>query len=168
MSAELSPDLYHQLRHIAGYWMRQERPNHTLQPTAVVHEAWLRLQGFRSRFDNQAQFVSVAAKVIRQVLCDYARAHVAYKRGQGRVVQLDDSQMDNLAPDMTEILELNAALDELQNVSERAVRVVELKYFGQLTTAEIASLIEVSERTVKRDWEFARAWLQARMGEVRK
>ena len=95
-------------------------------------------------------------------------AHVAYKRGQGRVVQLDDSQMDNLAPDMTEILELNAALDELQNVSERAVRVVELKYFGQLTTAEIASLIEVSERTVKRDWEFARAWLQARMGEVRK
>jgi len=168
MSAEFSPDLYRELRRIAGYWMQQERPNHTLQPTAVVHEAWLRLQGVSSKFENRAQFVSVAANVIREVLCDYARAHRAHKRGGGHVVQLEDNQADILACDVTTILELNAALDELQRVSERVARVVELKYFGQLKNEEIASVLGVSERTVIRDWEYARAWLQARMGDGRK
>jgi RNA polymerase sigma-70 factor, ECF subfamily len=165
MAAELSPDLYRELRRIAGYWMRQERANHTLQPTAVVHEAWLRFR-FAGEFENRAQFVSIATKVIREVLCDYARANGAHKRGSGRIAQLDDNQADVPAPDLAEILELNAALDELQRVSERAAKVVELEYFGQLNNEEIGSLLDVSERTVTRDWLFARAWLQARLGDA--
>ena len=166
MAAELSPELYRELRRIAGYWMRQERPDHTLQPTAVVHEAWLRF-GRVENFENRAQFVSFATKVIREVLCDYARAHGAQKRGRGCIVRLDDNDGEVPAHDATGILELNKALDELHCVSERAAKVVELKYFGQLTTDEIAPLLEVSERTVTRDWEFARAWLQARIGDAR-
>ncbi|HYI96633.1 MAG TPA: ECF-type sigma factor [Bryobacteraceae bacterium] len=167
MSAEFSPELYRELRRIAGYWMRQERLDHTLQPTAVVHEAWLRF-GAHHKFESRAQFVSFATKVIREVLCDYARAHGAQKRGRGRVVRLTDNDGDIPAPDATGILELNSALDELQGVSERAAKVVELKYFGQLKAEEIAPLLDVSERTVTRDWEFAKAWLQARLGEAQR
>jgi RNA polymerase sigma factor (TIGR02999 family) len=166
MAAEFSTDLYQELRRIAAYLMRQERANHTLQPTAVVHEAWLRFGDLEGKCNDRKHFLLTATRVIREVLCDHARARGALKRGGGRVLQLDDNQQSTPAPDFTQLLELNLALDALQRKSERAARVVELKYFGQLTTEEIASVLEVSERTVKRDWEYARAWLQAWLGEA--
>ena len=166
MAAEFSTDLYQELRHIAGYLMRRERMNHTLQPTALVHEAWLRFGDLESKCKDRKHFLVTATRVLREVLCDHARARGAVKRGGGRILQLEADHRGTPAPDFAQLLELNVALQALQQKSERAACVIELKYFGQLTTEEIASVLNVSERTVKRDWEYARAWLQAWLGEA--
>lgn len=167
MASEVPADLYQELRRIARYWMKYERPNHTLQPTAVVHEAWMRFGLCEPQFESRSHFLCAATKVIREVLCDYARGHRAQKRGPGQVTHLNEDPSADSAPNIVDILTVSQALDELQAVSERAAKVVELKYFGQLNNEEIAEILQVSQRTINRDWEYARAWLQARLGDLK-
>jgi RNA polymerase sigma-70 factor, ECF subfamily len=140
--------------------MKRERINHTLQPTALVNEAYIRLvecpdQNWKCR----GHFYAAASKVMRHILVDYARAHQAAKRaGAAQQVKLDD-RLSRTEPMTIEILELNEALDRLAEFDPRQVRVVELHFFGGLDFEEIGELLEISSRTVKRDWSMARSWL---------
>ena len=163
LAEELLPLVYDELRRLARHYMRGERPDNTLQATAVVHEAYLKLVD-RSRVDWQGRthFLAVSARVMRRLLIDHARGRDRLKRGGGwRRVTLDEV----LVPaepglDREELLALDAALEKLARLDERQARIVELRSFGGLETAEIAALLDVSERTVERDWHFARAWLR--------
>ena len=157
----LMPLVYDELRGLAGWYMQQERADHTLQATAIVHEAYLRLID-QSRVDwkGRAHFFAVAAEMIRRVLVDHAREHDAAKRGGGaRKVSLTDSVGASEGPDI-ELLCLDAALDELGRLKERHRKVVELRFFGGLNIEETAQVLEVSPQTVRSDWRIARAWLR--------
>ncbi len=157
----LMPLVYDELRGLAARYMQQERAEHTLQATAIVHEAYLRLID-QSRVDwkGRAHFFAVAAEMIRRVLVDHARAHDAAKRGGGaRKVSLTDSAGAPEGPDI-ELLCLDAALDELGRLKERHRKVVELRFFGGLNIEETAQVLEVSPQTVRSDWRLARAWLR--------
>ena len=136
--------------------MRGERPDHTLTPTALANEAWLRLANCEEDFSNRSHFFAVAANAMRRVLVDHARARNAEKRGGGEVIRLED--IDPAAPSST-LPALDEALDALARTDPRAVRVVEMRYFSGLTHAEIAEVLNLDRRTVDRDWAFARAWL---------
>ncbi len=160
----LMPLVYDELRGLAGRYMRQERTDHTLQATAIVHEAYLRLID-QSRVDwkGRAHFFAVAAEMIRRVLVDHAREHDAAKRGGGaRKVSLTDSVGASEGPDI-ELLCLDAALDELGRLKERHRKVVELRFFGGLNIEETAQVLEVSPQTVRSDWRVARVWLRQRL-----
>lgn len=150
---------YRELRRIAGRYMRTQRDDHTLQPTALVHEAYLRLARARgSGWKSRTQFVAVAASAMRCVLIDSARRRGAAKRdGGARVTLVDGSAIDEPRP--LDLLALDEALERLAAVDERAARVVELRFFGGLELALVAEVLDVSLPTVKRDWRFARAWL---------
>jgi RNA polymerase sigma factor (TIGR02999 family) len=153
--------LYGDLRRLAAAYLSRERRDHTLQPTALLHEAYLRLAGQGTKeWLSRSHFVAAAAQAMRYVLVDWARARSATKRG-GRMVRID---LDK-APVFTEtwpaqMLDLDAALRQLAQQHERYARVVEMRFFGGLTDQEIAEVLGVSDRTVSRDWEFARAWLE--------
>lgn len=150
--------VYGELRSIAEQFMRNERRGHTLQPTAVVHEAYLRL-GDQQDWQSRAHFFASAAKAIRRVLVDHARRRGAAKRVGERVrVGFDDGQ-SSAEPWDTDLLELDRALRELSKVDARQARIVELRFFGGLSVAETAELLGVSDRTVEGDWRMARAWL---------
>jgi RNA polymerase sigma-70 factor (ECF subfamily) len=155
----LLPLVYRELHRLARSYMRRERPNHTLQPTALINEAYLRLTGEEVDWKNREHFIGVAAQVMRRVLVDYARSHNAEMRGGGlKRVELDEGLA--LSPQHAEdLLPLNEALDRLANVNPRQARVVELHYFGGLSMVHIAALLHISERSVKRDWSLARLWL---------
>jgi RNA polymerase sigma factor (TIGR02999 family) len=159
----LVPLLYKELRDIARHQLQRERPGHTLQSAALVHEAYLRLLGQRP-FDteNRAHFLAVASRLMRQILVDYARSHGAAKRGADRVVELDASLV---LPQMrsTDVVALDDALNGLAKLDEQQGRVVELRFFGGLTTEEIAEVMGISPSTVKRDWNVAKAWLTRQM-----
>ena len=160
----LMPLVYDELRGLAQRYMQQERADHTLQATAIVHEAYLRLID-QSRVDwkGRAHFFAVAAEMIRRVLVDHARAHDAAKRGGGaRKVSLTDSVGATEGPDI-DLLSLDAALDELGRLNERHRKVVELRFFGGLNIDETAQVLEVSPQTVRSDWRIARAWLRQRL-----
>ncbi len=160
----LMPLVYDELRGLARRYMQQERPEHTLQATAIVHEAYLRLID-QSRVDwkGRAHFFAVAAEMIRRVLVDHAREHDAAKRGGGaRKVSLTDSVGATEGPDI-ELLSLDAALDELGRLKERHRKVVELRFFGGLNIDETAQVLEVSPQTVRSDWRMARVWLRQRL-----
>ncbi len=157
----LMPLVYDELRGLAARYMQQERAEHTLQATAIVHEAYLRLID-QSRVDwkGRAHFFAVAAEMIRRVLVDHAREHDAAKRGGGaRKVSLTDSVGALERPDI-ELLCLDAALDELGRLKERHRKVVELRFFGGLNIEETAQVLEVSPQTVRSDWRVAQAWLR--------
>ena len=160
----LFPLLYPQLKRVADRQLRGERPGHTLQPTALVHEAFLELAGQRSaQFANRVHFLSIAAFVMRRILAEHARARNAGKRGGGVVpVALDEQIHQIAAPDAAweEIAAVDAALDRFAAVDARAAKVVVLRYFGGLSHEEIAEAMAVSIATVKRDWTAARAWLR--------
>ena len=160
----LIPIVYGDLRRIAGQYMRSERGGHTLQTTALVHEAYLRLTRERNRtWENRAHFFGVAAQIMRNLLVDHARAAARAKRGGGAVeVQLDVSS-EPCAVDPEELLALDEALRRLAELDPRASRIVELRYFVGLTHEEIAEVMETSERTVKREWNSAKAWLRAEL-----
>ena len=145
---------------MAGSYLRQENPGHTLQPTALVHEAWLRLiDQARVDWRNRAQFFGVAAQMMRRILVDHAKAKHREKRG-GDAVKLSLDDVINLSRERAaDLLALDDALDELTRVDERKSRVVELRYFGGFTVEEIAQILEVSPETVMRDWKLAKAWL---------
>jgi RNA polymerase sigma factor (TIGR02999 family) len=162
---KLVPLVYDQLRHLAGHYLRAERIGHTLQPTALVHEAYLRLVGQdQADWQNRAQFMGVAAKLMREILVDYARRRVAHKRGGLAVkVDLDGFDPGGGAPQLEEILAVDEALIRLSGLDPQQGQVVELRYFAGLTVEETAETLGVSTRTVKRDWAMAMAWLRGEL-----
>jgi RNA polymerase sigma factor (TIGR02999 family) len=161
---QLVPLLYGELRKLAAYYLRVERPDHTLQPTALVHEAYLKLVGEAgARWESRAHFIALAAQVMRHVLVDHARTRAAGKRGGDQVkVVLDEAAEvpDRYAADL---VALDDALRELARVDEQHSRVVELRYFGGLSIEETAEVLGVSPATVKRNWTVAKVWLRRQM-----
>jgi len=161
----LVPLVYGQLRRQARLQLRHERAGHTLQPTALVHEAFLRLVGqSRAQWQNREQFFAVAARAMRRVLVDHARARAAAKRGDGRTLIALDEAPDPAAPPAVDVLALDQTLDRLAAIDLRQARVVELRYFAGLSAPETAAALEVSLATVNRDWAMARAWLFRELG----
>lgn len=160
---QLLPLVYDELRRLAAGEMVRERRDHTLQPTALVHEAFMRLAALRRvRWENRAHFFGAAARIMRRILVDHARKHRAAKRGSGHKQPLDDALVltDEQAK---EIGALDDALRDLERLDERQARVVEVRYFGGFNLSETAEALGVSTATVKRDWAVARAWLHAYM-----
>jgi RNA polymerase sigma factor (TIGR02999 family) len=157
---QLLPLVYDELRRIAAAYMRRERPDHTLQPTALVHEAYLRLiDQQKVDWRNRAQFVGLAAVMMRRILVNHARDRAAAKRwGDAQRVSLTLAAEVLQCPEV-DMLALHDALDRLAPIDARKVQIVELKFFGGLTTDEISEVLRVSSATVEREWSFARAWL---------
>lgn len=160
----LLPVVYEDLRALAGNYFRDQRRDHTLQPTALVHEAFLRLvQGQESEFENRAHFLAVAATAMRQILKDHARAKAADKRApDGRRVGLEQVTTPS-GQEVVNVVELDSALTRLSEIDPRMSRIVDLWFFGGLTIEEIAELQGVSSRTVKRLWRRAKAWLNSEL-----
>jgi len=161
---ELVPIVYRELRRRAGAYLRRERPGHTLQPTALVHEAYVRLIG-QDRVDwrDRGHFFAIASQMMRRILTDYARAHEAVKRpGAGLKVALDDA-VGAVEPRACECLDIDRALEQLASIDPRQEQIVELKYFGGLSETEIAVVLSISRATVTREWQTARAWLYRRI-----
>jgi RNA polymerase sigma factor (TIGR02999 family) len=158
--AQLQPLVYEELRRIARLYLRRERSDHTLQATALVHEAYLRLIDQRSvDWRNRAQFIGLAATMMRRVLINYARDRAAAKRG-GDVERVSLTLAEDVAESPAfDVIALNEALERLEAIDPRKSRIVELKFFGGLTTAETADVLELSHATIERDWKLARAWL---------
>jgi len=155
--------VYGELRRLAAGRMRRERPGHTLQPTALVHEAYLRLVRGEPRFENRAHFFGAAAEAMRRVLVEHARVKSARKRGGDvRQVTFDDLAVASSEPE-TDVLALDEALQALAAEDERLARVVMLRYFVGLGIEETATILGSSPATVKRDWVYARAWLREHM-----
>ena len=165
--AELTPLVYEELRRLAHHYMGGERPNHTLQTTALVNEAYLRLADQTNpRWQSRAHFFAVAARAMRQILVSYARSNRAQKRsGGGAKIELDEAAI--LSPEQSnEIVDVHEALERLGRLDERKARVVEFKYFGGLNHDEIAEVMKISAITVRRDWVFAKAWLHNELHSV--
>jgi RNA polymerase sigma-70 factor (ECF subfamily) len=163
---QLVPLVYDELRGIAQRYFRQERPDHTLQPTAIVHEAYLRLVD-ESRVDWQGRthFRAVCAKVMRRVLIDYARARSRDRRGGGDKPILLDSVVAQLHLERVGAIELSDALDRLAQLDERQAQIVELRFYGGLTVDEVAKTLDLSKRTVEGEWTHAKAWLKAQFDQ---
>ena len=162
----LLPLVYDELRALAESYLQHERPDHTLQATALVHEAYVRLiKQEEVEWQNRAHFFAVAAQAIRRILVDHARAHEREKRGGGRRrVGLDESVAAAPGRDL-DLLALDEALEKLTRLSERQARIVELRFFGGLSLNEVAAFLGVSPRTVDGDWSMARAWLRRALQE---
>lgn len=162
----LTPLVYDELHAVAERFMARERSNHTLQPTALVHEAYLRLiDQSRADWKNRAQFFAVAANIMRRLLVDHARRHKAIKHGgDAQKLMLTDSVRAPSEGDI-DVLALDEALEELNRLNERHRKVVELRFFGGLTVDETAHALDVSPQTVRTDWYTARAWLRVRLSE---
>lgn len=163
--AELVPLVYQELRRLAGHFLRQERTGHTLQPTALVHEAYLALvrQG-GSHFENRAQFMAIAAQLMRRILLQYARRRRAAKRMAPPPASHEDAASHPLSE---EILAVDEAIERLAKLDAQRARMIELRYFGGLSVEETAEALGVSPRTVNRDWALARSWLQAELKAAR-
>jgi RNA polymerase sigma factor (TIGR02999 family) len=161
---ELLPLVYEELKRRAAAHMRRERRDHTLRPTALLHEAYLRLAGQRSAaWQNRSQFFGVASQMMRRILVDHGRAAAAAKRpGPALRVPLEDSAAP-VAPQQVDLVLLDQALDELAALDQRRSRVVELRFFGGLSHEETAEVLGVSLATVNRDWRLAKAWLHQRL-----
>jgi RNA polymerase sigma-70 factor (ECF subfamily) len=161
---QLMPLVYDELRRLAGNYLRRERSDHTLQPTALVNEAYLLMvDQRRARWQNRAQFIGVAAQMMRRILVDHARAHQAEKRGgQHFTVSLSEADRFGDRPDV-DLLRIHEALERLAAIDAQQARVVELKFFGGLTIEETAEAVSRSHTTVERDWKMARAWLRREM-----
>jgi RNA polymerase sigma factor (TIGR02999 family) len=158
--AELTPLVYEELRRLAHHQMSGQRPNHTLQTTALVNEAYLRLADQTNpSLQNRAHFFAVAARAMRQIVVDYARSQQARKRGGGALkIELDEAVIVS-QEQSEEIVDLHEALERLAALDSRKAQVVELKYFGGLNYEEMAEVLKISRITVRRDWEFAKLWL---------
>lgn len=157
---QLMTILYDELRHLAGHYMRQERGEHTLQATALVNELYLRLSAAEGlEWQNRAHFFAVAAQQLRRILVNHARDRQAQKRG-GKRIRLSLTDVNGLAePADEDLLDLEEALAKLSEIDARAAQVVELRFFGGLQEKEAAEVLGISVPTVKRDWQFARAFL---------
>jgi RNA polymerase sigma factor (TIGR02999 family) len=158
--AELMPLVYNELHSLAGSYLRNERPGHTLQCTALVHETYIRLVNMDGvRWQNRAQFFCISAQVVRHILVDHARRRAASKRGgDATVVPLDDALTIPARQDL-DVEALDQSLDKLASIDERKAQIVQLRYFAGLSVEEAAEVIGCSPTTVKREWKFAKAWL---------
>jgi len=156
----LLPIVYGELRRLAASYLRRERPGHTLQPTALVHEAYVRLLDQRKvDWSNRAQIMGLASVMMRRILVNHARDRAADKRGGGAEHVPLTLAGEGIGAAEVNLLDLHEALDRLAEMDARKARIVELKFFGGLTTDEIADALRISAATVERDWKFARAWL---------
>ena len=162
---ELMVVVYQELRRLAGHYLQAERSEHTLQPTALVHELYLKL--FSSKpvvLQDRAHFLAVAARQLRHIVVDHARTRHAQKRGGSEEkIHLQDA-VEPAIPVDHRVIELDLALQRLERLDGRAAQVVELRFFGGLTDREVGTALDISPATVKRDWEFARSWLLKEMG----
>jgi RNA polymerase sigma factor (TIGR02999 family) len=156
----LAAVVYQELRRMARQYMRNERPGNTLQTTALVNEVYLRLVDVKNvDWQHRAQFFAISAQMMRRVLVDAARARGSRKRGGGAVkVNIDETAVMTPQPDAS-IMALDEALEAFSRVAPRQAKVVELRYFGGLSEEEIAEVLKISPRTIRRDWDFAKAWL---------
>ena len=160
------PMVYAELRRPVHRYLQRERPDHTLQSTALVHEAYLRLiKQSNARFENRAHFFAICAQLMRQILVEYARAHRAAKRNAGKTVTFDDELaiFKNRAVDL---VALDDALNDLAKLDPQQCRIVEMRFFGGLSIEETARVLGTSAATVKRDWAAARAWLYHQMSRT--
>lgn len=159
--------LYGEMRRIAGGLFRSQKAEHTLQPTALVHEAYVKLLGAEGglHVNDRAHFLSLAARAMRQVLINHARDRAAGKRGGGRARERITVVSPEAPRGDVEILDLHDALEALSRVDERQGRIAELRIFGGLTTAEVAAVVGIAPRTVELDWRLAKTWLAARLGD---
>jgi RNA polymerase sigma factor (TIGR02999 family) len=167
---KLMPLVYGELRRLAGNYLRRERQNHTLQPTALVNEAYLKLIDQRNaRWQNRAQFYGVASQLMRRILVDHARQHQAAKRGGSDQQRLSITSAGQLggkklaAEPVLDLLALHEALQELAVIDPQQERIVELKFFGGLSIEETAEVLGIGHATVSRDWKMARAWLRRKL-----
>ncbi len=165
----LVPLVYDELRRAARRYMAGENPNHTLQTTALVNEAYLRLVDQKgTRWQNRAHFFAIAARVMRRILVDHARRRKYAKRGGALTIQLSQREMEAVAEEKDfDLIKLDEALQELSNIDPRRSRVVELRFFGGLDIKETAEALKVSPATVLRDWNMAKAWLYRYMKDER-
>ena len=162
---KLMPLVYRELRRLASNYLRRERPGHTLQPTALVNEAYLKLIDQKNaRWQNRAQFFGVAAQLMRRIMVDHARAHQADKRGGSDQQRLSITSAERLVqqPEV-DLLALHEALEELATLDPQQERIVELRFFGGLSIEETAEVLGVGHATIERDWKMARAWLRRKL-----
>ena len=165
-AAELVPLVYEELRRLAARCLRRERPGHTLQPTALVHEAYIKLTAQRNaRWQSRAHFFAVASQAMRRILVDYARTQQRIRRGgKQQKVTLDEVVL--VSPERTEeLIAVHESLSRLEKLDPRQGRMVELRYFGGLTVEEVAHVLGVSSKTVIREWNTAKAWLYGDLKE---
>jgi len=164
--SRLAPLVEAELQRLARHYLRGERPGHTLQPTALVNEAYLRLLDWRNvSWQNRAHFMGIAANMMRRILVDHARHHGFQRRGGGAVkVSLEDTPVGSLERD-PDLVALDEALTRLAEIDCRKSQVVELRFFGGLSVEEVAEFLKISSRTVKREWSLAQAWLHCELTE---
>jgi RNA polymerase sigma factor (TIGR02999 family) len=162
---QLMPLVYSELRRLATNYLRRERQGHTLQPTALVNEAYLKLVDQRNaKWQNRAQFFGISAQLMRRILVDHARQHRAAKRGGSEQQRLSITSAEKFAKQSEiDLLALNEALDELTKMDPQQARIVELKFFGGLSIEETAEVLGIGHATVERDWKMARAWLRRQL-----
>ena len=163
--SQLIDAVYGELRVIAARYMRREKENHTLQTTALVNEAYLKLVNLKTaNWQDRAHFYAVASRVMRRILVDHARKHISGKRGGGIDILPLNEAIVFTPGRSSQIVRLDDALTRLASTDERASKVIELRFFGGLSVEECAEVLGISPRTVKREWMFARAWLRAEFG----
>ena len=162
---QILPHIYDELRRLAGSYLRRERSDHTLQPTALVHEAYMKLIDQRQvKWQNRAHFFGIAAQVMRRILMDHARKHLANKRGGDAEILPLEEEIFVVSPDKSnELLALDEALERLAKMDPPKARVVELRYFGGLSIEETAEVMGISVPTVNPHWKFAKAWLHSEL-----
>jgi RNA polymerase sigma factor (TIGR02999 family) len=162
---EFLPLVYDELKKIAGYKLSLERKNHTLQATALVHEAYMRMIDQHSvDWKNRSHFFAIASEMMRRILVNYAESHNAKKRGEGNtMISLDDAENLAVAKAEVDLIFLDNALNELAEFDATQAKIVEMKFFGGLTNEEVAEVLGVSDSTVKREWRMARAWLTTKL-----
>jgi RNA polymerase sigma factor (TIGR02999 family) len=160
---DLLPLVYNELRRLAHYHLQSERPDHTLQSTALVHEAYMRMVGQQPvQFQNRAHFMAIASRLMRQILVDYARERSAGKRDGGCRIGFEFAEALPVSGD-SELLALDDALEQLSRIDERQAKIVEMKFFGGLSAPDISRILGLSRITVDRDWATARVWLHREM-----
>ena len=157
---ELTPLVYDELHRLAGAYLRRERRGHTLQTSGLVNEAFVRLIGQRADWQNRAHFFGIAAQLMRRILVDYARNRQATKRGGNELHLALDEALDEAEAQHADLVALDDALSSLAKFDPRQSRIVELRYFGGLTIQEVAEVLSLSDSTIEREWNIARAWLQ--------
>jgi len=162
---KLMPLVYNELRRLASNYLRRERASHTLQPTALVNEAYLKLIDQRNaHWQNRAHFFGISAQLMRRILVDHARQHQAVKRGGSNQQRLSITSAEQIAKEQSiDLLALNEALDQLASMDPQQAQIVELKFFGGLSIDETAEVLGISHATVERDWKMARAWLRRQL-----
>ncbi len=162
---EILPHIYSELRRLAGSYLRRERSDHTLQPTALVHEAYMKLIDQRNvKWQNRAHFFGIAAQVMRRILMDHARKHLANKRGgDADILPLEEEILVVSHDKSAELIALDEALEQLATFDPQKARIVELRYFGGLSIEETAEVLGVSVPTINRHWKTAKAWLYSEL-----